>query len=140
MRRLRQDDLHLPEGPVLLNPETILVAIKKEIIDGASVFFKTSCLRKLQRLFATENPYFAGYGNRTNDVTAYEAVGIPRPRIFIINRTGELRGIVAETFQTSYRDQSSLVDVYFPSISILHTELDLGYWSTPHPPVEDLPV
>ena len=137
---MQQGNLKLPEGPLFLNPESALRAFKKEVIDRTPEIFKISCLTNLRNLFTRRDPYFAGYGNRTNDVTAYEAVGIPRPRIFIINKTGELRGIVAETFQTSYRDQSSLVDVYFPSISILHTELDLGYWSTPHPPVEDLPV
>ena len=137
---MQQGNLKLPEGPLFLNPESALRAFKKEVIDRTPEIFKINCLTNLRNLFTRRDPYFAGYGNRTNDVTAYEAVGIPRPRIFIINKTGELRGIVAETFQTSYRDQSSLVDVYFPSISILHTELDLGYWSTPHPPVEDLPV
>ena len=137
---MQQGNLKLPEGPLFLNPESALRAFKKEVIDRTPEIFKISCLTNLRNLFTRRDPYFAGYGNRTNDVTAYEAVGIPRPRIFLINKTGELRGIVAETFQTSYRDQSSLVDVYFPSISILHTELDLGYWSTPHPPVEDLPV
>jgi phosphatidate phosphatase PAH1 len=73
-------------------------------------------------------------------VVAYEAVGIPRPRIFIINKTGELRGIVAETFQTSYQAQSSLVDVYYPPSSLLEPELDLNYWSQPHLNIEDFPL
>jgi phosphatidate phosphatase LPIN len=94
----------------------------------------------LRNLFDRRDPYFAGYGNRTNDVTAYEAVGIPRPRIFIINKTGELRGIVAETFQTSYRAQSALADVYFPPSCVLETGLDPTYWNAPHPPLEDLPL
>ena len=108
MRRLRQDDLHLPEGPVLLNPETILVAIKKEIIDGASVFFKTSCLRKLQRLFAAENPYFAGYGNRPNDEESYKAVGIPLSRIFIVDQAGVLRCSRDKSTPTSYLAHGAL--------------------------------
>jgi phosphatidate phosphatase LPIN len=140
LKCLQQGNLKLPEGPLFLNPESALRAFKKEVIDRTPEIFKISCLTNLRNLFLRRDPYFAGYGNRTNDVTAYEAVGIPRPRIFIINKTGELRGIVAETFQTSYRAQSDLVDVYFPPSRLLEIELDAGYWSPPHLPLEGLPL
>jgi phosphatidate phosphatase LPIN len=140
LKCLQQGNLKLPEGPLFLNPESALRAFKKEVIDRTPEIFKISCLTNLRNLFLRRDPYFAGYGNRTNDVTAYEAVGIPRPRIFIINKTGELRGIVAETFQTSYRAQSDLVDVYFPPSRLLDTELDASYWSPPHLPLEGLPL
>ena len=139
LKCLQQGNLKLPEGPLFLNPESALRAFKKEVIDRTPEIFKISCLTNLRNLFDRRDPFFAGYGNRTNDVTAYEAVGIPKPRIFIINKTGELRGIVAETFQTSYRAQSQLVDVYFPPIGRLDREQDPTYWSTPLPSLDDFP-
>ena len=117
LRGLQQGSLNLPHGPLFLNPESVFRAFKKEVIDRKPEIFKISCLRRLQRLFFGGTPFFAGYGNRPNDIIAYESVGIPKSRIFIINKVGELKGSISETMQTSYKTQSKLVDLYFPPLN-----------------------
>ncbi|CAH2003407.1 unnamed protein product [Acanthoscelides obtectus] len=62
------------------------------------------------------NPFYAGYGNRINDVWAYRAVGIPIVRIFTINPKGELKHELTQTFQSSYTSQSLVVDEVFPPL------------------------
>ena len=57
-------------------------AFQQEVIIKKPEEFKISCLEDIQRLFPnwhTEegNPFYAGYGNRANDVVAYKAVKIP---------------------------------------------------------------
>lgn len=34
---------------------------------------------------ASHNPFYAGFGNRSSDVIAYRAAGVPPLRIFVIN-------------------------------------------------------
>ena len=48
------------------------------MIEKRPELFKIDCLTKLKELFLCPSPFFAGYGNRQNDLVAYEAVGIPR--------------------------------------------------------------
>jgi phosphatidate phosphatase PAH1 len=42
------------------------------VIEKRPELFKIDCLRRLQGLFTDPTPYFAGYGNRPNDVLAYQ--------------------------------------------------------------------
>ena len=80
-------------------------------------------------------PYFAGYGNRPNDIVAYQTVGIPRERIFIIDKTGELKGSLSQTMLTTYKEQSNIVDFYYPPIDKdLH--IDHKYWEAPLPDID----
>ena len=131
LRGLQQGRLKLPVGPLFLNPESVFRAFKKEVIDREPELFKISCLTRLRRLFAGDTPYFAGYGNRPNDIVAYQSVGIPASRIFIINKTGELKGSVSHTQRSSYKNQSSIVDMYFPPLH-QRTDIQARYWDTPH--------
>ena len=63
----------------------MLQAGRLEVIEKRPELFKIECLTKLRQLFNCSTPFFAGYGNRQNDLVAYEAVGIPRCTIFLIN-------------------------------------------------------
>ena len=67
------------------------------MIEKRPELFKIECLSKLRQLFACSSPFFAGYGNRQNDLVAYEAVGIPRCIHFLINKTD-----VASNLEISY--------------------------------------
>ena len=66
-----QENLSLPPGPLLLNPESALRSFKREVIDRQPDIFKIDCLNTLKDLYE-KNPYFAGYGNKPTDVTAYQ--------------------------------------------------------------------
>jgi len=115
LQSVRQGDLALPDGPLFLNPESLIQCFRTEVIERNPEEFKIACLRDIQTLFGGKNPFFAGYGNRTNDAYAYRAVGIPISRIFTINPAGVLRHELTQNFQTSYNNQSTMVDHVFPS-------------------------
>jgi len=101
LQSVKQGDVCLPDGPLFLNPDSLMHAFKREVIDRNPEEFKIRCLRDVQSLFEEKNPFFAGYGNRPNDAFAYRAVGIPVSRIFTINPAGELKHELTQNFQTS---------------------------------------
>ena len=117
---------------VLYVPQShILQAGKLEVIEKRPELFKIECLTKLRELFLCPTPFFAGYGNRQNDLVAYQAVGIPRCRVFLINKLGILSGQVsclnlhsfykilqvALNQQSSYCGHCDLVSLLFPALS-----------------------
>ena len=71
IQSLSQGSLKLPPGPLLLNPESALRSFKREVIDRQPEIFKIKCLDTLKDLY-DRNPFFAGYGNKPTDVTAYQ--------------------------------------------------------------------
>ena len=67
MRSIKQGDLSLPDGPLLLNPTSLVNAFHREVIEKKPEEFKISCLSDIQALFpADTNPFYAGYGNKIN--------------------------------------------------------------------------
>merc|ERR1719481_574813 len=128
LESVRQGEVCLPDGPVFLNPDSLIHALKREVIDKNPEEFKIRCLMDIRRCFEgrnimaeqpvaeRKNPFFAGYGNRPNDALAYRAVGIPVSRIFTINPSGQLKQELTPNFQTSYTEQDGMVDQVFPPI------------------------
>ncbi|NWR43831.1 LPIN3 phosphatase, partial [Regulus satrapa] len=80
----------LPMGPMLLSPSSLLSAFHREVIEKNPEVFKVTCLTDIRKLFATASPFYAGFGNRPNDVYAYKEVGLPESHIFTVNPKGEL--------------------------------------------------
>lgn len=126
---VKQDETCLPEGPMFLNPCSLANAFHLEVIEKKPEAFKIGCLQVIQSLFPPEgannpNPLYAGFGNRVNDVEAYQTVGIPISRNFSINSKGELRHDknllenrdVART-SSSYGKVTDIVDHIFPNLS-----------------------
>lgn len=122
LRSIRQGNVMLPDGPLLLNPTSLISAFHREVIEKKPEQFKIACLSDIRDLFPDKEPFYAGYGNRINvspklpikslkipyliwcslqDVWAYRAVGIPIMRIFTINTKGELKHELTQTFQSS---------------------------------------
>ncbi|XP_030554752.1 phosphatidate phosphatase LPIN3 isoform X2 [Drosophila novamexicana] len=121
LRSIRQGNVMLPDGPLLLNPTSLISAFHREVIEKKPEQFKIACLSDIRDLFPDKEPFYAGYGNRINDVWAYRAVGIPIMRIFTINTKGELKHELTQTFQSSgYINQSLEVNEYFPLL--MHTD------------------
>ncbi|XP_059086494.1 phosphatidate phosphatase LPIN3-like isoform X1 [Tigriopus californicus] len=121
---IRQGNIDLPDGPMFLNPTSLVNAFHREVIERKPEKFKIACLRDIQKLFPeNRNPFYAGYGNRINDVFAYRTVGIPISRIFTINTRGELRHELSQTFQASYVSHCDEVDHYYPTMKRIQSLL-----------------
>ncbi|OON23121.1 LNS2 protein, partial [Opisthorchis viverrini] len=117
LRHVNQNDLSLPEGPILLSPNSLLHAFHQEVIEKKPENFKIQCLLDVCSLFPSDHPpFYAGFGNKTNDAFAYEKAGIDRCHIFIVNPRGEVRNEFQPAKITSYTELSQMVDHYFPSI------------------------
>ncbi|XP_018569691.1 phosphatidate phosphatase LPIN3 isoform X1 [Anoplophora glabripennis] len=141
LRSIKQGDLSMPDGPILLNPTSLITAFHREVIEKKPEQFKISCMSDIKALFPPDsNPFYAGYGNRINDVWAYRAVGIPIVRIFTINPKGELKHELTQTFQSSYYNMSVIVDQLFPSrLEPANDYSQNIYWRDPIPTIEELP-
>ncbi|TKS70872.1 Phosphatidate phosphatase LPIN2 [Collichthys lucidus] len=81
----------LPKGPVLLAPSSLFSALHREVIEKKPEVFKIACLSDIRDLFNPQKqPFYAAFGNRTNDAYAYKQVGVPDTRLFTVNPKGEL--------------------------------------------------
>uniref|UniRef100_A0A3Q1H0B4 phosphatidate phosphatase n=1 Tax=Anabas testudineus TaxID=64144 RepID=A0A3Q1H0B4_ANATE len=81
----------LPRGPLMLSPSSLFSAFHREVIEKKPEIFKIECLTDIKNLFQhNKQPFYAAFGNRTNDVFAYKEVGVPVCRIFTVNPKGEL--------------------------------------------------
>ncbi|XP_037819727.1 phosphatidate phosphatase LPIN2 isoform X5 [Lucilia sericata] len=140
LRSIRQGDVKLPDGPLLLNPTSLISAFHREVIERKPEQFKIACLSDIRDLFPNKDPFYAGYGNRINDVWAYRAVGIPIKRIFTINTKGELKHELTQTFQSSYCSMTFIVDQLFPPIKpdeVAAVEFShFNYWRDPIPEID----
>ncbi|NXS31165.1 LPIN3 phosphatase, partial [Pomatostomus ruficeps] len=106
----------LPMGPMLLSPSSLLSAFHREVIEKKPEVFKVTCLADIRKLFATKCPFYAGFGNRPNDVYAYKQVGLPESRIFTVNPKGELIQELAKNQKSTYEQLLELVEVFFPPV------------------------
>ena len=142
LQSVRQGDLCLPDGPLLLSPTSLISAFHREVIEKKPEEFKISCLKDIQALFP-ENPFFAGFGNKINDTWAYRAVGIHLSRIFTVNHRGELKLELIQAFQSSYTRLSDVVDQMFPprhhdsdqESNFLSEYSGFNYWRDPIPDI-----
>jgi len=137
LKNINQNGFTLPEGPLLVTPTSLFVAFQKEVIERKPEEFKISCLSDIKALFPPTNEvFYAGYGNKPTDVTAYKAVGMPISRIFTINPAGEVKHEVSKTFQSSYSKLTDYVDLIFPPFRAnsnpVKAEYDaFTYWKNP---------
>ena len=117
LKSIKQEVHVLPEGPLLLSPTSLVSAFHREVIEKKPEEFKIACLKDIGSLFPSyTQPFYAGFGNKINDVYAYSAINIPPYRIFTINPKGELKQESHFTFQSSYLNLDDIADHYFPSV------------------------
>ncbi|XP_007521709.1 phosphatidate phosphatase LPIN3 isoform X2 [Erinaceus europaeus] len=108
----------LPKGPILLSPSSLFSALHREVIEKKPEVFKIACLSDIQRLFLPhKQPFYAAFGNRPNDVTAYRQVGLPESRIFTVNPRGELIQELIKNHKSTYERLSEVVELLFPPVT-----------------------
>eukprot|EP01137_Pigoraptor_chileana_P000693 Opistho-2@37262 len=120
LKGVRQGEITLPDGPVLLSPDRLLTSFTREVIRRKPEEFKIACLQSVRSLFpadTTFNPFYAGFGNRITDAISYRSVGVPEKRIFTINPQGEVKLELISSFKTSYLKLGDLLDHMFPPIN-----------------------
>ncbi|XP_037345661.2 zgc:123305 [Pungitius pungitius] len=109
----------LPQGPVLLAPSSLFSALHREVIEKKPEVFKIACLSDIKDLFNPQRkPFYAAFGNRTNDAFAYKQVGVPDTRLFTVNPKGELIQERSKVIKSSYSHLSELVEHFFPMLSV----------------------
>ncbi|XP_057558670.1 phosphatidate phosphatase LPIN3 isoform X2 [Hippopotamus amphibius kiboko] len=134
----------LPKGPILLSPSSLFSALHREVIEKKPEVFKIACLGDIQQLFLPqEQPFYAAFGNRPNDVTAYRQVGLPASRIFTVNPRGELSQELTKNHKSTYERLSEVVELLFPPVSrgpsadLANPEYsNFCYWREPLVPVD----
>ncbi|CAJ1072756.1 phosphatidate phosphatase LPIN2 isoform X1 [Xyrichtys novacula] len=131
----------LPRGPLMLSPSSLFSAFHREVIEKKPEIFKIECLTDIKNLFQhNKQPFYAAFGNRTNDVFAYKEVGVPVCRIFTVNPKGELIQEQTKGNKSSYCRLSELVEHVFPLLSKEQNEAfvmpeysSFCYWRQPIP-------
>lgn len=133
----------LPKGPVLLAPSSLFSALHREVIEKKPEVFKVACLSDIRDLFLPQKqPFYAAFGNRTNDAYAYKQVGVPETKIFTVNPKGELVQEKTKANKSSYNHLCELVEHFFPMLSAESSALDcpdfssVSFWKDPFPPVD----
>uniref|UniRef100_A0A3P9IWZ2 phosphatidate phosphatase n=1 Tax=Oryzias latipes TaxID=8090 RepID=A0A3P9IWZ2_ORYLA len=133
----------LPRGPLMLSPSSLFSAFHREVIEKKPEIFKIECLTDIKNLFQhNKRPFYAAFGNRSNDVFAYKEVGVPVCRIFTVNPKGELIQEQTKGNKSSYGRLSELVEHVFPLLSKEQNEAFLMpefssfcYWRQPLPEI-----
>ncbi|XP_048205301.1 phosphatidate phosphatase LPIN3 isoform X2 [Perognathus longimembris pacificus] len=134
----------LPKGPILLSPSSLFSALHREVIEKKPEVFKVACLSDIQELFLPHGkPFYAAFGNRPNDVFAYQQVGLPKSRIFTVNPRGELSQELIKNHKSTYERLGEVVELLFPplvrgpSIDLANPEFsNFCYWREPLPAVD----
>ncbi|ESZ97320.1 hypothetical protein SBOR_2283 [Sclerotinia borealis F-4128] len=140
-----QENYRLPKGPMILSPDRLLAALRREIYIRKPEVFKMACLRDIKNLFGpNRTPFYAGFGNRLTDALSYRSVSIPSNRIFTINSYAEvsLDLLSLNKLRYSYVNMREVVDHYFPPVNTLITGggeeyTDFTYWREPVLEIDD---
>merc|ERR1712107_951777 len=82
IKSLSEGRFKMPQGPVLLQVESVLGALETELLNGQPEVNKIAALSRVRGLFPGREPFWAGYGNKAWDILAYKAIGINPNRIF----------------------------------------------------------
>ncbi|KAF5917537.1 hypothetical protein HPG69_017429 [Diceros bicornis minor] len=108
----------LPKGPLLLSPSSLVSALHREVIEKKPEVFKIACLSDIRQLFLPHRqPFYAAFGNRPNDVIAYQQVGLPDSRIFTVNPRGELIQELMKNHKSTYERLGEVVELLFPPVA-----------------------
>ncbi|CAD8213689.1 unnamed protein product [Paramecium octaurelia] len=126
---LQQDNTKLPKGPVILSPDSLFPAFKREVIDRTPELFKITALKEIRNLFIGESPFYCGFGNRLTDSTAYQAVNVDISRIFIIDPESNIQKYNTDEI-TTYVEMNKGIHLYFPPVNEVEYQCS-NFWKIP---------
>ncbi len=89
------DRTRLPDGPLLMNKDRIMLALFREVVLKDTVFAKCDVLSQISEAFrgagmTSLSPFALGVGNKEHDALAYNSSGMSTNRIFLINPSSQL--------------------------------------------------
>ena len=117
LNNLIQEKKTLPPGTMLMSPDGLFSALKREVIQRKPHLLKIPLLTEIKNLFPDNiNPFFAGFGNRDTDAIAYRYLDIPLNNIFIVDPNSEVIQLGKEE-TTTYKDINNELEKYFPKES-----------------------
>jgi len=140
LKNICQDGEKLPDGPVLMNPDSFYSAFYREVVKKTPHEFKIATLQNIRCLFPNYwNPFYAGFGNRPTDERSYREVGISDGKIFTINPSSELVCSSINKCRKTYTiaNMFGLLDQMFPAVAqengLLEKEdyNEWNYWKSP---------
>ena len=116
LANLKKDEIKLPDGPIIMDPDGIFSSFKKGIVQKQQYLIKILSLLEIKTLFGKnidEDNFYAGFGNKETDAIAYRYLNIPMKNIFIIDTSS---GIVqlGEKKKTTYPELIESLDNFFP--------------------------
>ena len=113
---INQNNITMPEGPILMSKDDFISAFKTEIIDKKPQTMKISSLLMVLNLFPNDYyPFYSGIGNKNSDAIAYRSVGVNTNRIYIINEKGKIYiNNENKNFYLTYEQMDEQVDQLFP--------------------------
>jgi len=122
----QEESFKLPDGPCIMSPDRLMYSFKREVIDRKPHLFKIAALLNIKNLFSrSQNPFYAGFGNRETDAISYRAVGISLKKIFIINPQSEVV-ILQSMYKKTYPYINTLVDQIFPPVCSKYDKNKIG--------------
>ena len=143
LKSIKQNGVGIPEGPMLLSPDSLFRCLREELVLRRPHIFKIACLNDIRNLFGEDSmPFYAGFGNRISDSMSYQAMGIPPHRVYIINHRGEIYPEHSLVQHCTYAEIYDHHEVYFPH---LHTPFRLveeeflaqNYWKINIPELDE---
>jgi len=114
LESLRESGNKMPQGPILLQVDSVLGALETEVINGQPEVNKIVALSRIGGLFP-DNPFVAGFGNKDHDILSYKALSIDPSMVFWVNEDSSI--LVEGTGEKT--DYSTLIDninQIFPSV------------------------
>jgi phosphatidate phosphatase LPIN len=64
LKKMCQNSITIPKGPLILAPNSPSVALFREVIVKTPESFKIEILLYIQCLFSSTTPFYSGFGNR----------------------------------------------------------------------------
>ena len=114
LNNLIQEKKELPPGPMLMSPDGLFSALKREAIQRKPHLLKIPLLTEIKNLFPQNvQPFFGGFGNRDTDAIAYRYLDIPLNNIFIVDPNSDVIQLGKEE-TTTYKEINTELEKYFP--------------------------